>query len=104
MTDSDVINHAVLQISAHFELDPVSQKSSTLETIKAYLIARLDQLLDQDPEKLKWILYRIDINEQEAMEAVVSMPQSQASKRLAQLIIDREIEKAKSRIKYRRNK
>jgi hypothetical protein len=63
------------------------------------LIRRLDELIHHDFEKLKWILYRIDVSEKKLNEALMNSEQDAATV-MADMIIKRQIEKAESRKKH----
>ncbi len=63
------------------------------------LIQRIDELIHRDFEKLKWILYRIDVSEKKLNEALQNS-EADAATVMADLIIQRQIEKAESRKKF----
>jgi len=67
------------------------------------LSKRIAELLSHNPEQLKGILYRIDVPEQKLLEALAVHPSEEASGIIAQMIIEREEAKAKTREKYRTN-
>ncbi len=63
------------------------------------LIQRIEELIQRDFEKLKWILYRIDVSEKKLNEALQNS-ETDAATVMADLIIQRQIEKAESRKKF----
>lgn len=63
------------------------------------LIQRIDELIHHDMEKLKWILYRIDASEKKLTEALKNS-EADAATIIADMIIQRQIEKAESRKKF----
>lgn len=67
---------------------------SKLEKIIAYL-------LDNDFERLLNAMYRLDINEDKFKEALIIDGGKSISKRITELIIEREIQKIETRIKYK---
>jgi|ERR1043165_3994600 hypothetical protein len=88
-------------IIRNFDLEEISSKENLLEKIHALLIDKLDFLLNHDFEKLLWILYRIDVSEEKAKQALALQSEKKPSELLADLIIERQIEKAKTRMKYK---
>jgi hypothetical protein len=83
-------------VSKLFDL-PISNKDEW-ETIKKMLEEEIAFLIKNNFEKLLHILYRIDINENDAMTA---LQKTDAASRLTDLIIQRQIEKVKSRQQHR---
>jgi hypothetical protein len=65
-------------------------------SLKIALTVEIDRLISKHPEKLKHILYRIDINETNAAAAFL---ETNPALKLAELIIQRQVEKIASRIK-----
>src|ERR1041385_8798079 len=70
-----------------------------MNVFRRLLIEKLDELIHHDFEKLKWILYRIDINEKKLTEALQNT-ESDAATLMADMIIERQIQKAESRKKF----
>ncbi len=60
------------------------------------LIQRIEELIQRDFEKLKWILYRIDISEKKLADAL-QVSEADAATVMADLIIERQLQKAESR-------
>jgi len=87
-----------------FELDETRLPDSNnndekFRAIRQLLIQRIEELLHRDIEKLKWILYRIDISEKKLYETLQNSD-ADAATVMADLIIERQIEKAESRKKF----
>ena len=87
-----------------FEIDEqllpaVNNEEEKMRAFRALLIKRIEELLLHDFEKLKWILYRIDVSEKKLNEALQNS-ETDASTVMADLIIQRQIEKAESRKKF----
>ncbi len=87
-----------------FELDnnllPANvEGDDRMKAFRALLIRRIEELIQQDFEKLKWILYRIDVSEKKLTEALKDS-EADAAEVIADHIIQRQIEKAESRKKY----
>ena len=70
---------------------------SDFDKLKEWLAYEIQILLDHDFQKLLNMLYRIDVNEQKATEALADL---NPSMKLAELIIEREMKKVASRKKY----
>lgn len=93
------------QLFDSFEIDaqPWSENNNQEEQLRAIrqlLIQRIDELIRTDFDKLKWILYRIDINEKKLTEALKGDSGADAASIMADMIIARQIEKAESRKKF----
>ena len=87
-----------------FELDEsrlpaTSDNDEKFRVIRQMLIQRIEELLHQDMEKLKWILYRIDVSETKLYETLQNSD-ADAATVMADLIIERQIQKAESRKKF----
>lgn len=79
---------------------PVSASDEErIRTLRTLLIQRIEELIQRDLEKLKWILYRIDVNEKKLHEAL-QHSNADAATVMADLIIERQIQKAESRKKF----
>ena len=88
-----------------FEIDPsylpvAGSEDERFQELRKVLIRRIEELIEKDVEKLKWILYRIDVNERKVHEALATNAQLHYPEILADLIIERQIEKVKTRQKY----
>jgi len=88
-----------------FEIDqsylPDAQgEDERFRELRKVLIRRIEELIEKDVEKLKWILYRIDVNERKVHEALATNAALHYPELLADLIIERQIEKIKTRAKY----
>ncbi len=98
------IHEAALIIASELEMDEkdASQimEQDKYEAVKQLLAERIKYLLDFDPEKMKYILYRIDINEQKVLETLSAYPLHEAVLHIAEMILQREIQKAITRKQY----
>ena len=87
-----------------FEIDeqrlPATENSDEkFRAFRQLLIQRIDELIHHDMEKLKWILYRIDVSERKLSEALKNS-EADAATIMSDMIIQRQIEKAESRKKF----
>jgi len=71
---------------------------------KQLLVDRVNQLILNDFEQLVSLLYRLDVSEAKIKELLQSYPQEDAALIIADLVIDREAEKIKSRREWRGKK
>jgi hypothetical protein len=75
-----------------------------LAQLKKHLTRKISELLDNNYEKLISILYRIDVNENKLNELFGSKNRDFIPDRLADLIIERQIQKINIRNMNRDNK
>jgi len=75
--------------------------SNTIEEFKVYLAKKLAYLLDNNYNTLINILYRIDVNEEKLSELFASENKEFMPSALAELIIERSLQKIKFRQKYK---
>lgn len=81
--------------------------SSDLETcmniseIKEKLKDSINYLINRDLNKLLNIFYRIDLNENKVKTILTVAPPSEIASMLADLVIEREIQKASYRLQYK---
>lgn len=89
------------EISEMAELDMNENSIETQEQFFSSLTKILSYLIDHHFEKLLWILYRIDVDEEKAKAILATNPPEDAPAVLAQLIIERI--KKKEELKKRFN-
>jgi hypothetical protein len=86
------------QMEVHESHLPTTENSDEkIKAIRKLLIARIDELISSDMERLFSILYRIDVSEKKLSEALSIHGPDKASAIIADLIIERQIQKAASR-------
>jgi hypothetical protein len=76
---------------------PVNEKAAA---DKKLLIEKINELILTDFEKLVSILYRIDVNETKIKAFLGQQSNKDAAEIIAALMLEREIEKRKSRQRY----
>lgn len=82
----------------------ISGKNQSYGELKEKLASYLNNLVVSDFNKLVSLLYRIDIAQEKAMAALAENAQKKsAGEILAELIIDRQLEKVETRRKYRKD-
>jgi len=64
------------------------------------LIIAINHLVDTDFEKLIYLLYRVDVNENKIKHLLEGKSETNAGELIADAIIERQLEKAESRKKF----
>lgn len=76
-------------------------EESNLINIESYswdqLVTFVNELITQDFNQLVLLLYRLDINEKKLKQTLADHPDQNAGELIAQLIVDRQEEKKRSR-------
>lgn len=88
------------ELSNKLEIDLPEKRS--LEELKVFLSGYIDHLISNNPDKLVSILSRVDVSEK-VLKANLQNQEENASSIMAQMIIERQIEKIKTRERYRSN-
>lgn len=96
---SELARSAAQRISIAFDLTDVEDITTqdVLAAIRKELVDRIIRLLNTNPEKLMSILYRIDVSEARVNEIFSKALPPDVPDMLAELIIERQIAKAKTR-------
>jgi len=88
----------ISELSDKLEID-LPQKRS-MEELKLLLSGYIDHLISNNPDKLVSILSRVDVSEK-ILKTNLENQKENASSIMAQMIIDRQMEKVKTREHYR---
>lgn len=91
---SSSLSEKIIQLSG-------SPESESINSLREKLIPLINQLINENFEALVQLLYRIDVSEKKIRIYLQEKPNEDSAKVLADLIIERQIEKAESRRKYR---
>ncbi len=95
-------SHLIEDINQSLEISlPVTISS---EELKEKLTAFINDLINHDFEKLVFYLYRIDVNESKMKQLLIQREGENAAGLIADLIIERQTEKIKSRKETKSNK
>lgn len=97
MLDESLLPDTIQSIQKYMEME----SSPTYENVIEVLTSSVMYLLLHDMEKLLNILYRIDVNEPKVKAAFAQNNPKLIAPTIAQLILDRELQKAESRRKYK---
>ena len=95
MSNDEQVQREIIQTISEDLLPEVS-----LTFFKEKLSAYINDLINHDFEKLISILYRLDVSEQK-LKSTLASSSSNAGVIIAQLIIDRQLHKIKTREQYR---
>ncbi len=71
-----------------------------LKDLKKYLESAISELLDNDFNRLVNAMYRIDISEKQLADALNTPKPSQVASKIAELVIQRELQKVRTRKRY----
>ncbi|MCW3093788.1 MAG: hypothetical protein JWP81_4857 [Ferruginibacter sp.] len=74
----------------------------SLDELQAQLATYINQLIQTDFQKLIMLLYRIDVSEPKLKTILHQQPQEDAGKIIATLIIERQLQKIKTRQQFGR--
>ena len=88
----------VTELSNKLEIDLPEKRS--MEELKIFLAGYINHLISNNPDKLVSILSRVDVSEK-ILKANLQNQKEDASNIMAQMIIDRQLEKIKTREQYR---
>ena len=97
--DLQDVHRALVQ---HWGLWPLGEKRIAWDAILDELGRRVDFMLRHDFDRLMSCMYMIDISERRFSEAVNLPEKDRPSRAIAQLILEREIQKMESRKHYTR--
>lgn len=100
-------NIAELQqkVLEEWDIDPsflpaVNNDEERFTAIRNILMRRIEELAEKDMEKLLFVLYRIDVNEKKLYTVMQQTPPEQFSSTIADLIIERQLQKIKTRQQF----
>ncbi|MDB5284220.1 MAG: hypothetical protein JWO06_3295 [Bacteroidota bacterium] len=88
-----------------FEIDgqllpAANDHDEKFKAFRGLLIRRIEELAEKDMDKLIWLLYRVDVSERKLQEVLKKTPPDEFSSVIADLIIERQLEKVESRKKF----
>ena len=75
----------------------------SLEELKQKLSLHINHLINHDFEKLVYYLYRVDVNENKMRQLLEQKEGENAAGLIADMIIERQLQKIKSRKETKRN-
>ncbi|MCZ7557822.1 MAG: hypothetical protein M5R41_15595 [Bacteroidia bacterium] len=99
--ERSLIRAAGTVIAERFGMETAMDASSEdMSAFRDALIARIQWLLDTQLERLMHILYRVDVDEHAVQRIFRTSPVQDIATTLADLIIERQLEKARTRARY----
>ena len=98
-TDLQDVHRALVQ---QWDIWPLEEKRIAWDAILDELGRRVDFLLKHDFDRLMSCMYTIDVSEKRFSEALDLPEKDKPARAIAQLILEREVEKMKSRKRYAR--
>ena len=107
--DLPLVKQTAEVLFKHFNIDKFKEDlpdndKEVFEEVRNLLIERITYLIDHDFDGLLHVLYRIDVNEQKVMESLAANPLGKGPGILADLIIERQLQKVKTRKTYKQKK
>jgi hypothetical protein len=95
--DNEIINLLRKELSIDLPENIVLNEAAII------LSSYINQLIQTDFQKLVFILYRIDVNETRLKKILQENPGEDSGRIIAELIIERQLQKIKSRSEFRRD-
>jgi hypothetical protein len=100
-----IINETMQLLSGDLEIDrsyfpKTSNEEEAWATLRKLVAEKVQYLMEHDVEQLKYVLYRLDINERKVKTVLAESPFGEAPAGIAELILKREMEKARTRLQY----
>jgi hypothetical protein len=96
-------NHSELIPAVNESLELNIPAHATWEELHSVLTAHISGLVNSNLEKLVFYLYRIDVDEKRMRTALDKNKEENAASIIADLVIERQLEKIKSRQEHRRD-
>ena len=99
------IDNIQQEIFESFEIDGqllpvVKNDEEKFQAFRNLLIARIEELAEKNMDKLMWLLYRVDVSERKLHATLKQTPPEQFAPVIADMIIERQIQKIKSRNEF----
>jgi hypothetical protein len=98
-TQPTAIKQTAELLDKHFgtEITTYTSENTDLHELVAKLSIVIREMLDTDFERLLQIFYRVDLSEKKVREAIFDHKYADAATRLAELIVERELQKVITR-------
>ncbi|PKL83691.1 MAG: hypothetical protein CVV24_03650 [Ignavibacteriae bacterium HGW-Ignavibacteriae-3] len=105
MNENELYPSLVEKLHKDFSLEKDSLPAvSDLSLIREHLINKVTELISRDYDRFLNNLYRIDVNEKKVSEILHAKDRTTIPERLADLIIERQMQRVKTQILYRQGK
>ncbi len=98
-------NNAIVLLAKYLQIDDLADPGRTDEERLELLAEYIDHLIQTDFNRLLSILYRVDVSEEKLKKELAESNSSGNSGRIiAELLVNREVEKIKFREEYRKKR
>jgi len=97
------MENTALAIALNKDLQLALAENISLGELKERLAAYINHLINQDFQQLVMLLYRIDVSENKLRGLLNDKPNEDAGKMIAELIIERQLQKIKIRQAFKSN-
>lgn len=77
------------------------EEDDPFAVLRSIIAEKIRYLIDKEPERFKYVLYRIDVAEARVHQVLANYPLTEAAEQIAELIIARQLEKVKTRQQYK---
>lgn len=109
MSDKEVVSAAIERLTEEFKLpgeafQMLDDYDDQLQAAKDLLVLRISELIDSDLEKLMNFFYRIDVPEARVKDIFDNNIGIEIPDQLADMVIERQLQRAKTRIMYKKGK
>lgn len=103
MNEQEEVSQSIQLICNHFSItdNELTLAENTFDALERKLTSIVSYLLDKDMNRLLNSLYRIDLDESVFKKILTEEPPENLSRRIAGEIIKRELQKVKTREKYK---
>jgi len=104
MNEEQYIHETALAIRDQFGLELAAEvpgdEQVKHEALKKILSKRIEEMIDHELDRFVNLLYRIDISEAKVKQALSQQPFSKAVENVAEMIIQRQLQKVITRKQY----
>ena len=103
--EKEIAGESAVLLNKHFGLQNedafLPAENTTVHDLRERLKRIISYLLDKDMERLLQAMYRIDVSEAKLRELLATAPPDKLAGEISDLVIEREVQKAETRIRYR---
>lgn len=93
--------NASSKLDAASDGTPPELDAGTLDDLRRFVASHVARLLASNPQLLMSLLYRIDVRESLVRSVMTTEPPERIPDRLADLVVSRQLEKVRTRRRYR---
>ena len=104
MHEKEQLKETALALGNHFGLEnhpeELTDEKQMHDTLKKMLSKRIEEMIDHEFDRFVNLLYRMDVNEAKVKEALAEKPFSKGVEKVADMIIQRQLQKIATRKTY----